>query len=161
MIHTLMLFVFVAVALTGRPPGAGSLAQRKAERKVFHWVVGRLKRLHPHLAAEQYSLQLGTYATLHVVFQRLSKRLVQAGDGGDGLFNAEGEVKSSVDSVRRSALALAVLARELGITPTTRASVAKEADAARFDEIRQAMQSGDHDEAAAALPAPEGEKSDD
>src|SRR5712692_8888860 len=155
-VHAVMLVVFVMVAITGRPPGSGSLAEKKKQRKYAHWLVENLRKLHPHLAALQYSTQLHVYATMYVTYRRLSRRILECGDD-NALLNEAGEVKTSIDSIRRLGLALAVLARDLGISPSSRARIAKEADAARFDSIRQAMQTDD----APALPAPEGEKSDE
>src|SRR6266852_7915206 len=106
----------------GRPPGSGALRQ-KTERKVHRWLAARLKRDFPHLRDPRYMPELAVYCSTYILHQRATKRILQHG-GDDPLVNSEtGELRSSLDSLRRLALAVSVLGKNLGISPSSRGKV--------------------------------------
>jgi phage terminase small subunit len=81
-------------------------------------IVRRLQRACPHLDAPEYTPILRSYARLTLLIERAYARL-RDGD----IMDRAGEIRHSVDTLRRLMLTQTALARELGLTPAARAGL--------------------------------------
>jgi hypothetical protein len=84
----------------------------------------RLRSLAPHLDNPAFAPLLQSYAKVLLLQSRVYEA-VRAGE----IVGPDGEIKTSVDSVRRLAETSARLARELGVTPLTLRALSREKNA--------------------------------
>jgi phage terminase small subunit len=87
------------------------------DRQIWRIVRG-LQLANPHLDDRSFLAVLRSYARLSLLIERGYTHLKER-----GIVNARGELRDSVDTVRRLMLTQAALARELGLTPAARAGL--------------------------------------
>jgi phage terminase small subunit len=124
---------------TGRPPGSGA-TRKKIEAKVHRWLVYRLKKDFPHLRDARYMTELAVYCSTYILHQRAVKRVLQSESDADPLLNEAGELRSSLDTIRRLALAVSVLGKNLGISPSSHGKFLGDIKEAEFSAVREALQ---------------------
>ena len=103
-----------------RIPSRGSLAERKRDQRV-KYAVTQLRTHFPHLRNRPGLLpQLKSYVRITLLIERGYERI-----RNDEILGADGEIRSSVDTLRRLMLTQSHLARELGIGAMQQESMAQ------------------------------------
>jgi len=100
--------------------------QSKRDEQVRRFV-RRLRALVPHLDNPIFLPALQSFARIHKLLDRSYGHLREG-----SLLNQDGELRTSIDAVRRLAETHSRLSKELGITPTTLHALARE-KSANFD----------------------------
>lgn len=85
--------------------------------------VGRIVKVAPHLKAKQFSLELDALARVYVIFRDTYDLLRVA-----GIVGANGELRPSVDTLRRLADTQLRIAEELSLAPVAFGKLKQEPD---------------------------------
>jgi hypothetical protein len=107
--------------MSNLPAKKPSRAQRERDQAVRR-IVRKLQLLSPHLDDWRFLPLLRSYARVSLLIER-SYQVIR---NSESLIGEDGEVRSSVDTVRRLSETQSRLAEKLGLTPATLRAFSKE-----------------------------------
>lgn len=123
--------------MTTLPTKRTTRKQRERDQQIRR-LTRRLQTLTPHLDRPEFLPLLRSYARLSILIERSYQVIRDA----DSLIGEDGEVRGSVDTVRRLAETQSRLAEKLGLTPATLKIFSKE----KLVDLPGAMAAPDDDE---------------
>ncbi len=109
----------------------GAIVRRVTRDRAVNNLARKLVQLVPAIDAPEYRPLVKNYARLAILAEKAYAHLKEV-----GLIDDKGELRNSMNSYRQLAGALQSAARELGLTPTMAASLAKPVKFLDLDSMR-------------------------
>jgi phage terminase small subunit len=124
---------------TGKQKNMGAVVRKVTRDDAVRRLARKLVRLVPAIDVPEYRPLVLSYARLAILNEKAHAHLKEA-----GLIDDKGELRNSINTYRQLAGQLQSAARELGLTPTMAASLAKPVKYLDLESLRENEDEDEH-----------------